>query len=112
MPDCLFCRVIAGEIPARVEYQDESVIVIRDIHPQAPEHLLVLPRKHVAKIADLTPADAELMGHVIIAAKRFAEEKKWPDYRLVFNNGSEAGQTVYHIHLHLLSGRPMRWPPG
>ena len=112
MSDCLFCRILAGEIPARAEYQDESVVVIRDIHPQAPEHLLILPRKHIAKIADLTAGDVELMGRVVFAAKRLAEEKKWRDYRLVFNNGAEAGQTVYHIHLHLLSGRAMHWPPG
>ena len=112
MSHCLFCRMIAGEIKAKVEFEDESVFAIHDIHPQAPVHLLILPKKHIEKISELEAGDREIAGNLIYSAKKIAAAKGWKDYRLVFNNGPEAGQSVFHIHLHLLSGRKMNWPPG
>lgn len=109
---CLFCRIIAGEIPAKIEYQDENILAFHDINPQAPAHILVIPKKHIEKLGDLQASDAETIGKVICGANQIAKAKNWKDYRLVFNNGAEAGQTVYHIHAHLLSGRKMTWPPG
>lgn len=109
---CLFCRIIAGEIPAKIEYQDENILAFHDINPQAPVHILVIPKKHIEKLADLQASDAETVGKVIRGASQIAKDKNWKDYRVVFNNGAEAGQTVYHIHAHLLSGRKMTWPPG
>ena len=94
-------------------YEDESLFAIRDIHPQAPVHLLIIPKKHVAKITDLTSSDDELVGRLIFLAKQLAAREKIEDgFRLVLNNGSQAGQSVFHIHLHLLGGRKMTWPPG
>lgn len=110
--DCLFCRMISGEIKAKVEYEDESVYAIHDINPQAPHHLLIIPKKHIEKIGDLSAEDAKQAGEVVYTAKKIAAKNGWNDYRLVFNNGAAAGQSVYHIHLHLLSGRKMSWPPG
>ena len=112
MSDCLFCRIAGKEISAKVEYEDPKVIAIHDINPQAPVHLLVIPKRHMARIAELGPEDASFIGEVIVTAKEIARKKGWSDYRLVFNNGPESGQSVYHIHLHLLSGRRMQWPPG
>jgi histidine triad (HIT) family protein len=112
MADCLFCRIIAGEIPGKIEYQDEDILILQDINPQAPVHLLVLPKRHIEKVSDLGPADQGLAGRILVAAGQWAQKKGWADYRLVFNNGPEAGQSVFHIHLHLLSGRRMGWPPG
>ena len=112
MTDCLFCRMILKEINAKVEYEDEDVFCIHDINPQAPVHLLIFPKKHVEKISALQNTDGPLIGKVIFRAKEIAEKRGWTDYRLVFNNGREAGQSVFHIHLHLLSGRRMNWPPG
>lgn len=94
-------------------YKDESFFAIRDINPQAPVHLLIIPRKHVAKITDLPASDDKLVGQMVLLAKKLAaSEKVGEDFRLVFNNGSQAGQSVFHIHLHLLGGRKMTWPPG
>lgn len=112
MADCLFCRMARGEIKANVEYQDDDVFAIHDINPQAPVHLLFIPKKHIETIGKLEADDAPLIGKIIQRAKEVAAKRGWNDYRLVFNNGAEAGQTVYHIHLHLLSGRRMSWPPG
>ena len=113
MKDCLFCKIAEGSIPADILYQDDDVLVFRDIHPMAPHHLLVIPRKHIARVEDLESGDTELAGKLILTAKKVAKDlglKK--GYRLVFNNGSHGGQQVLHIHLHLLGGRPLRWPPG
>ncbi len=94
-------------------YEDESLFAIRDIHPQAPVHLLIIPRKHVAKITDLSGSDDKLVGRMIFLAKKLAANEKIEDgFRLVLNNGNQAGQSVFHIHLHLLGGRKMTWPPG
>lgn len=112
MPQCLFCRMISGEIKAKVEFEDQDIYAIHDINPQAPVHLLIIPKKHIEKISDLEAEDAGMAGKLIYGAKKIAAAKKWTDYRLVFNNGPESGQSVFHIHLHLLSGRRMTWPPG
>lgn len=112
MSSCLFCRIQKKEIPAKFEYEDKDFFVIHDINPQAPHHVLLIPNQHREKISDLESADSELMGKLILGAKKIADKNKWSDYRLVLNNGQEAGQSVFHIHLHLLSGRRMGWPPG
>jgi len=113
-PQCLFCRIVAGEIPADIVRSDEDMVAFRDIHPQAPTHLLLIPRKHIASVSDLSPEDAETMGKLFLAAKDLAQEEGIEDggYRMVVNAGPDAGQTVFHIHLHLLGGRGMSWPPG
>ena len=111
--NCLFCKIIAGQIPATVVYKDEQITAIRDLHPQAPTHILVLPNRHLAGIADAQAGDAELLGRLLLAAKDIAEkEKLGGGYRLVINHGTDAGQSVFHLHVHLLGGRRMKWPPG
>lgn len=112
--DCIFCKVIKGEIPAKVVYRDDSVIAIEDINPQAPHHILILPQKHIATLNDLNEEDNELIGHMVQTAKKLAKELGLSDdgYRLVMNCNQGAGQTVFHIHLHLMGGRMFRWPPG
>jgi len=110
--DCLFCRIIKKEIKAKVEYEDDNVLVIHDIHPQAPAHLLLISKKHIERLDALEASDAPLAGQLIFRAKEIAASKGWKDFRLVFNNGEGAGQSVFHIHLHLLAGRRMAWPPG
>ena len=113
-PQCLFCRIVAGEIPADIVRSDKDLVAFRDIHPQAPTHLLLIPRKHIASVSDLSREDAETMGKLFLAAKDLAREEgiDGGGYRMVVNAGPDAGQTVFHIHLHLLGGRGMRWPPG
>ena len=114
MPDCLFCRIIAGEIPGNFVYQDERIVAIKDINPQAPTHLLVIPKRHIATLNDLGPADDDLVGEMTRRAAALAREHGHADrgYRTVFNCNAEAGQTVFHIHMHLLGGRRLGWPPG
>ena len=114
MPDdCLFCNIIAGKVPATVVYQDEALTAIRDIHPQAPTHILVLPNRHVTGIAEAQASDAELLGKLLLAARRIAQQEDLNGgYRLVINSGPDAGQSVFHLHVHVLGGRHMRWPPG
>ncbi|MSR78288.1 MAG: histidine triad nucleotide-binding protein [Candidatus Omnitrophica bacterium] len=112
MSDCLFCKIIEKKIPAKIEYEDPEFLAFYDIHPQAPSHLLIIPKKHIEQIGDLQDVDETLIGRLILRAKQIAKKNSWKDYRLVFNSGLEAGQTVFHIHLHLLSGRKMDWPPG
>lgn len=111
---CLFCKILAGEIPSTTLFEDEHVVAFRDIRPQAPTHCLVIPRKHIATINDLETEDTWLVGHMIQTAKALAEKEGLSDegYRLVFNVNSNGGQEVYHIHLHVLGGRQMHWPPG
>ena len=111
---CLFCRIISGEIPGSIVYQDDRVVAFNDINPQAPMHVLVVPRRHIATLNDLTKADDDLVGEMVrrggaIAAERGVGES---GYRTVFNVNADAGQTVFHIHLHVLGGRNMGWPPG
>jgi histidine triad (HIT) family protein len=111
--DCLFCRIIAGEAPARRVYESDTIVAFHDINPQAPTHILVVPRKHIAKIAEIGDDDRGLMGDLLLSAKTIAaQEGIEGGFRLVINNGIESGQSVFHIHLHLLGGRRMRWPPG
>ena len=114
MSDCLFCRIVSGEIPARKVFEDDRVVVIEDIAPVAPHHLLLIPRKHFVNALDLDPADHELVGHVYSTAARIARERGVADsgFRIVSNNNAGAGQSVFHIHFHLLAGRPLTWPPG
>jgi histidine triad (HIT) family protein len=111
---CLFCRVIAGEIPSKRVYEDESVVAFHDINPQAPVHVLIVPRQHVATLNDLAPEDSALVGDMVRCAAAIAKDLGVAarGYRTVFNCNREAGQSVFHIHLHLLGGRPMHWPPG
>jgi histidine triad (HIT) family protein len=111
---CLFCRIIAGEIPGTFLYQDDRLVVLQDINPQAPLHALVIPRKHVATLNDLSPEDDGLIGEMLRRAALVAREHGVADsgYRAVFNCNREAGQTVFHIHLHVLGGRSLAWPPG
>ncbi|MDY6941582.1 MAG: histidine triad nucleotide-binding protein [Pseudomonadota bacterium] len=114
MADCIFCKMLSGEIPAKVAYEDEDVFAFHDINPQAPTHILVIPRKHIPTINDLTPQDGELVGKLYLAARHIAQEVGIADrgFRTVMNCNLAAGQTVYHLHLHLLGGRQMTWPPG
>jgi histidine triad (HIT) family protein len=110
MTDCLFCKIVSGKIPAKKVAEDADVIAFEDIAPQAPTHLLVVPKSHVARLAEAT--EAGMLGRLFLAAARIARERGLEDYRLVVNNGESAGQSVFHLHVHLLGGRPMRWPPG
>ena len=111
--DCLFCRIAAGEIPAAHVHEDDLVVAIRDLHPQAPSHVLVLPREHVVSAADLTEASGPLLGRLFAVAADIARREGLDGgWRLVTNVGPDAGQSVAHLHLHLLGGRPMGWPPG
>jgi histidine triad (HIT) family protein len=112
--DCLFCKIIAGEIPGSFVYQDEAMVAFKDINPQAPLHVLIVPKKHVATLNDLTSEDDDLVGSMFRRAAALAKENGYDQrgYRAVFNTNREAGQTVFHIHLHLLAGRSLNWPPG
>ncbi len=111
--ECLFCKIVAGEIPARKVYEDESCIAISDINPQAPVHLLVIPRVHVASLAHGSAKNKELLGHLLLSAAELAAKQNLAKgYRIVINTGEEGGQTVDHLHLHILGGRAMHWPPG
>ena len=114
MSDCLFCKIIAGQIPAAIVHQDDHIVVIKDINPQAPLHVLIMPRRHIATLNDLTPEDDALVGSMFRRAAALAKEHGYHErgYRTVFNTNREAGQSVFHIHLHLLAGRPLTWPPG
>jgi histidine triad (HIT) family protein len=110
--DCLFCRIAAGEIPADVVFENETVLVFRDINPKAPIHVLAIPRRHLASVADLTDADGDLLAALFGAMGRVAQEAGLRGYRILSNVGAEAGQSVFHLHFHLLGGRSMAWPPG
>ncbi len=111
--DCLFCKIIAGQISADKLYEDEEMLAFRDISPQAPVHFLVIPKKHITGPAFIEAGDEALIGRMLrIGAKIAADQGISEGYRLVFNNGADAGQTVFHIHLHILGGRRMHWPPG
>jgi histidine triad (HIT) family protein len=114
MAPCLFCRIAAGEIPADVVFSDEEVVAFRDIHPQAPSHILIIPRRHIASVTDLADEDAELMGRLFTVARDLAREEgiAGDGYRVVVNTGPGAGQSVFHVHMHLLGGRHLSWPPG
>lgn len=108
----IFEKIIQGEIPSEKVYEDEDIYAFRDINPQAPVHILIIPRKPIPGISGLKEEDSALMGKLLYAAKKVAEHEGLADYRLVINNGARAGQTVFHLHLHLLGGRLLTWPPG
>ncbi len=113
MNDCLFCKVVAGKIPAKKVYEDERVFVFEDIKPQAPTHVLVVPKKHVVGLDQANEADTEIIGYCQLVAAKIARERGLENgFRTVYNVGPDAGQTVFHLHLHLLGGRRMSWPPG
>jgi histidine triad (HIT) family protein len=114
MADCLFCKVVAGQVPATLVFQNDHVVAFKDITPRAPTHVLIVPRRHIATLNELSPEDDALVGEMVRAAAAIAKEQGLSErgYRTVFNCNAEAGQTVFHIHLHLLGGRPMTWPPG
>jgi histidine triad (HIT) family protein len=113
-PDCLFCKIRDGEIPAALTYRDDHVLAFKDILPKAPLHQLVVPLRHVARLADAAPEDIDLYGRLLVTAAHLAREAGYaePGFRVVMNSGPGAGQTVHHVHLHLLAGRPLTWPPG
>ncbi len=111
--DCIFCRIVAGEAPGEKVYETDAVYAFRDTNPQAPTHILIVPKKHIPRVSEVEAEDAALMGELLLAARAVAEKEGVSGgFRLVVNNGSRAGQTVYHVHLHLLAGRAFRWPPG
>lgn len=114
MSDCLFCRIAAGEIPSDIVHQDDHCVAFRDIDPQAPLHLLIVPRRHLASLAELDDGDADLAGHLLLVAARLAAAAGLTPlgYRVVVNCGSDGGQTVAHLHVHLLGRRAFAWPPG
>ena len=111
---CLFCNIVAGKTPARVLFDEDDVLAFHDIHPVASTHVLVIPKRHIASLSEATDADAELLGKVLVAARRVAEMEGVAagGYRTVINNGPDANQTVHHLHLHVIGGRMMKWPPG
>ena len=111
---CIFCKIVAGEIPSKIVYKDEEIVAFDDISPKAPTHVIIIPTRHIKKVSDLTPEDACLAGRLIVVANQIAQERGLVKngFRLVFNCGPDAGQAVEHIHLHLLGGRKMEWPPG
>jgi histidine triad (HIT) family protein len=109
---CIFCQIIADEMLARVIHADDHCIAIEDVHPKAPVHALVLPRKHIATLADGSEEDGQLLGHLLLVAARVAKDKGLHSFRTVINTNAESGQTVFHLHLHVMGGRTMGWPPG
>jgi histidine triad (HIT) family protein len=113
MSDCIFCKIGGKELPAKLIYEDADIFAFEDIHPQAPTHLLISPRKHLVSLNDATAEDTALLGRMLLVAKQLAAERGISSgYRTVINNGAGAGQSVDHLHLHVLGGRAMRWPPG
>lgn len=112
MTACLFCRIVAGEIPSRKVHEDDRVVAFEDIAPKAPTHVLIVPRKHISKLDEASPEDATVIGEVALRAAAIAREHGLEDFRVVINNGEAAGQSVFHLHFHLLGGRNFSWPPG
>jgi histidine triad (HIT) family protein len=113
-PECIFCRIAANELPSTLLYEDEHGIVFSDLHPKAPTHWLIVPRRHIERLSDLTDAERPLIGHLLLVVNRMARQAGIDEagYRVVINCGPAGGQTVSHLHLHLLGGRAMHWPPG
>jgi histidine triad (HIT) family protein len=111
---CIFCRIVNKEIPAKIVYEDDKVLAFHDINPQAPYHILVIPKKHISTLLELTEEDKDLIGHIYLVMKKLAYELGVAErgYRVVVNCNEEAGQTVFHVHFHFLAGREMHWPPG
>ena len=114
MADCLFCKIVKREIPGSIVYEDDRVLAFNDLNPQAPTHVLLVPKRHIASLDDLTPGDDQIVGELARRAAAIARDRGIAagGYRTVFNTNRDAGQTVFHIHLHLIGGRAMQWPPG
>jgi histidine triad (HIT) family protein len=112
MDFCLFCKILEGVIPSKKAYEEETLYAFYDINPAAPYHILIVPKKHVTSISETSDADQKMLGNLFTAARKIALQEKLHDYRLVVNNGTNAGQTVLHLHVHLLAGRSFAWPPG
>jgi histidine triad (HIT) family protein len=110
MESCVFCKIASGEIATQFIYEDDQAVAFRDIQPQAPVHFLLIPRRHIASLAEA--GDAQFLGHLLLAARQTADKIGLAQYRLVINTGADAGQSVFHLHLHVLGGRAMAWPPG
>jgi len=111
--NCLFCKIIAGKIPSKKVYEDDKVYVFEDINPKAPTHVLIVPKQHIIGLKEATPEDAEILGYCQLIAAKIGRERGIEDgYRTVYNVGPRSGQSVFHLHLHLLGGRDMKWPPG
>jgi histidine triad (HIT) family protein len=112
--DCIFCRIVTGHLSANIIYKDDSILAFEDIHPQAPHHKIIIPQRHIATLNDLRSEDNELLGHMVQSASKLAQQLGFAEdgYRLVMNCNGHGGQTVFHIHLHLLGGRALKWPPG
>jgi histidine triad (HIT) family protein len=111
---CVFCRIAEGSAPATIVYEDREVVAFLDKHPQAPHHILIIPRRHISRLHDATDSEAALLGRLLMVARNVAESQGFhkSGYRIVINNGSGAGQSIFHLHVHLLAGRAMHWPPG
>ena len=114
MADCLFCKIIKREIPASIVYEDDAVLAFNDINPQGPTHVLVVPKRHIASLNDLTAADDQIVGELVRRAAAIAKDRgiSDPGFRAVFNTNRDGGQTVFHLHLHVIGGRHLTWPPG
>jgi histidine triad (HIT) family protein len=113
MDDCLFCKIVQGKIPSKKVYEDEHTVAFEDIDPKAPTHVLIVPKKHVTGLKEATAADAEIIGRCHLTAAKIARDRKIEDgYRTVLNVGPKSGQSVFHLHVHLIGGRDLRWPPG
>lgn len=114
MSNCIFCKIVNKELPAEIAYEDDKVLAFKDLSPQAPTHLLIIPKKHISTMNDIQDEDVALIGHIKLTAAKIAKELGFADagYRVVMNCNEDGGQTVYHIHLHLLAGRSLAWPPG
>ena len=110
--NCLFCKIIDGKIPGEFVHQDDQCVVIRDINPQAPTHMLIIPRDHIESLDEASQKEESLLGHLLRVGARVANEQEHDSYRTVINTGAGAGQSVFHLHVHILAGRPMNWPPG
>ncbi|HEX5875155.1 MAG TPA: histidine triad nucleotide-binding protein [Pyrinomonadaceae bacterium] len=110
--NCLFCKIISGKIPGEFVHQDDQCVVLRDINPQAPMHVLVIPRDHIESLDEASQKEESLLGHLLRIGARVANEQEHDSYRTVINTGAGAGQSVFHLHVHILAGRPMNWPPG
>ena len=110
---CLFCKIIGGEIPSELVYRDNQCVVIRDVNPQAPTHILVIPHEHIESLNEASPdKNASLLGHLLLTGSKVARDLGHQEYRTVINTGADAGQSVFHIHVHVLAGRRLNWPPG
>ena len=112
MSDCLFCKIVQGEIPSEKVYEDDLCYAFKDIAPQAPTHFLVVPKEHIRSVSEVTPGNSAVVGHIFEVIARLTRELGLESYRVVSNIGTQAGQSVFHLHFHVLSGRDMTWPPG